>query len=121
MRFVGVDAMVRAFLKPVAGVPVHVSVPGTRPASFVRVFRNGGGAANRVLDRPVVTVEAWAADSVAAAELADKCRHALLNDYEGMPLVRGVEEITGPYFIPDPESEVPRYRFSVRLFVRAAR
>jgi hypothetical protein len=38
-----------------------------------------------------------------------------------MPLVRAVEEVTGPYFDPDPGTGVDRYSMSVQLSVRAKR
>jgi len=121
MRFPDVDAMVRVFLLPRVSVPVHISVPKDRPDSFIRAWRNGGAATNRVLDNATVTVEAWADSSVKAAELAEDVRGLFHHEYTAMPLVRGVEEISGPYSIPDPESGTARYRFSVRLRVRAAR
>lgn len=122
MRFPDVEAMVREFLAmKVAPVKVHTKVPATRPAMFVRVWRTGGAASNRVLDQPLVTVQAWAPDSVAASELAGDCREAILNDYTLMPLVRGVEEVTGPYFDPDPSTGIDRYSLTFQLSVRAAR
>jgi hypothetical protein len=122
MRFPDVDAMVRAFLLPhVNPVPVHVSVPSSRPAEFIVARRNGGAALNRVVDQPVVTVDAWAKTSVRASELAEDARQAFHNHYADMPLVHGVEEVTGPYSVPDDESKSPRFRFTVRLSARASR
>lgn len=121
MRFPDTDAMVLSFLTPRVSVPVHVTVPADRPVSFIRAWRNGGSAASRVLDNATVTVEAWSGSSVEAATLAEDVRGLFHHSYTAMPLVRGVEEISGPYSIPDPESGSPRYRFSVRLRVRAAR
>lgn len=119
--FPDAESMLVAFLKTVVTVPVSTRVPQTRPASFVRVWRTGGAAVNRVLDRPTITVQAWADSSVDAAELARKCREALLSKSTTMPLVRGVEEQTGPYSDPDPETGIPRYSLTVRLSVRAQR
>lgn len=122
MSFPDIEAMIRQFLLPIASPhKVVVTVPDQRPATFVRIFRNGGAASNRVVDRPQVTVEAWASDSVAASELLERCRTALLNDLSRLPLVRGVDEITGPYWTPDPDSETPRYRLTVQITVRARR
>lgn len=117
-----VEALVVAFLKPVAS-PQKVStlVPDPRPASFVRVFRTGGAATNRVLERAQITVQAWAKDTGAAVELAKACRTALLNRSTSMPLVRGVEETGGLYFDPDPGTGIPRYTFTVQITVRAKR
>lgn len=122
LSFPDVEAMVRQFLEmKVAPVKVHTKVPSTRSATFVRAWRTGGAATNRVLDQPLVTVQAWAPDSVAASKLAGDCREAILNEYTQMPLVRRVEEVTGPYFDPDPSTGIDRYSLTFQLSVRAAR
>ena len=121
MTFVDVESMVLQFLNTETGVPVHTTVPADRPARFIRMWRNGGAAINRVVDRAQVTVEAWSGDSVDAAELAGTCRELLLAASGALPLVRRVEEVTGPYPISDDLTETPRYRFTVALTVRAKR
>lgn len=121
MRFPDIEADVIAFLETRVDVPVTLAVPADRPDSFLRVWRNGGFARNRIVDVANITVEAWAADDAAASELARQAREALLSDYTAMPLVRGVAEVVGPYFTPDPDSETPRYRFTEALTVRASR
>ncbi len=120
MRFVEVEAMVRAFILPrVDGVPVATKVPNPRPAMFVRAWVNGGSAVNRVLERVQITVDAWAPSTVAASELAGVIRHAFLHDAAELKLVRSVEEVTRPYSAPDETSE--RYRATYALMVRATR
>ena len=122
MNLVDVESMVRAFLIPVVSpVKVVTTVPATRPATFVRLFRTGGAADNRVLERAQITVQGWAADIVDAFDLTAGCREAFLNNYTSMPLVRGVNEIGGLHFDPDPGSGTPRYTFTVELMVRAKR
>ncbi len=121
MKFPDSEATVGTFLRARVSVPVVSKVPATRPTKFVRVWRTGGAALNRVLDRPIITVQAWAPDDGQASELANACRQLLFNDYTVMPLVRGVEEVTGLYFDPDPATGVDRYTFSVQLQARAAR
>lgn len=121
MTFPDIDAMVLAFLGAHVDVPVRVSVPADRPASFIVARRNGGAALNRVIDQPTVTVDAWAASSAEAAALAGIAREAFFHSYTDMPLVSGVEELTGPYSTPDPESGSARFRFSIQMTVRAAR
>lgn len=114
-----VPEILRDFLvSKLSPTPVHVNVPRNRPTEFVRAWRTGGGAINRVLDEPIVTMQGWAASDARAEALAAKCRDALLNGYTGMPLVRGVEIISGPYSDPDPDSETPRYTVTARLRVR---
>lgn len=122
MKFPDVEAMGRSFLLPVASPSkVVTQVPSTRPARFVRLFRTGGAATNRILERAQLTVQGWDTDSVGAFELTAACREAFLNRYSLMPLVRGVSEVGGLHFDPDPGSGVPRYTFTVELMVRAAR
>lgn len=121
-RFLDVEAMVLTFLGDnIDDAAIVTSIPEDRPSRFVRLWRNGGPAVNRVMDRPILTIEAWDADTPAAAALANRCRNLLLGGYTAMRFVRRVEEITGPYAIADEETESPRYRFSVALIVRAAR
>lgn len=122
MKLVDVEAMVRTFLlAEIDPVKVHTAVPATRPKTFVRAWRTGGAADNRIVERAQITVQAWGESTVTASELASVCRDALFNRYTAMPLVRGVQEITGLYFDPDPGTGIPRYTFTVVLTVRAKR
>jgi len=122
MRFADAESLVLAFLSPVV-TPVKVGtlVPATLPDKFVRVFRTGGAASNRVVERAQITVQVWAKDTVTASDLATDCRMHLLEHYILMPLVRGVTEIGGLYFNPDTGTGMPRFQFTVELLVRAAR
>lgn len=119
--FVDAEAMVIDFLRARVDAPLGTTIPNPRPDPFVRVWRNGGPSRNRVLDAPLITIEAWAADSTVASALADACRFALSDGYAGMPLVRSVTEISGSYSIPDDDTKTPRYRFSVQMLVRRPR
>lgn len=121
MRFVDVEAVVADFFRAESQVDIFTKLPKQRPAEFVQVTRTGGAAVNRVLDRPIVTVTGWAADKGRAAELLGVFRDLLQHRSSEIPLVRGVEEATGPYYDPDPESGVPRYSVSFRMRVRATR
>jgi hypothetical protein len=122
MNLVDAEAMVRAFLDArISPVKVHTMVPAVRPVKFVRAWRTGGSAVNRVLDRPQITVQAWDETTLGASALARLCRDELFNNYTVMPLVRGVEEISGLYFDADPGTGIPRYTFTVALSVRAKR
>jgi hypothetical protein len=107
--------LVEAVVSPVR---VATRVPTNRPDEFVRVWRTGGAAANRVLDQPLLTVQCWGPN---ADNLARLCREAFLHNYSVLPLVRGVVEVTGPYQDPDPGSGVERVTFTMQLQVRAAR
>lgn len=122
MSFVDAEAMSVAFLKPVANPErVGTKVPNPRPKRFVRAYRTGGAAVNRVLERAQITVDVEAEDSTVAFDIASLCRDAFLNDYTRMPLVRTVEEAGGLHFTPDPTTGADRYRFTMALTVRAAR
>lgn len=118
---VDAEGLVADFLRPIVGVKVGTKVPNPRPSRFVRVWRSGGSAANRVLDVPHITVICWAESTVEASKLAASARHALLNDHVGMSLVRGVEEVGGPYYDPDADTGADRYTFTVALRIRAQR
>lgn len=117
--FADAEALVKQFLDNQAGVPVRTKVPAQRPAEFVRVWRTGGAAVNRVIDRPIITVQAWAADDARAFEIANKCRDLLLNGYAGITLARFAQEVTGLYYDPDPDTGIDRYTFAHQLNVRA--
>jgi hypothetical protein len=103
-------------------VPNDESFPNGRPRLFIRVRRTGGPALSRVLDGPIITTEVWgseAGDEGDCAELANMLRDYLLGTNGTVAPVRRVEEISGPYYDPDPDTGVPRYSFSSRLFIRA--
>lgn len=122
MRFEDAEAMAVAFLKPVAAPErVGTKVPNPRPKRFVRAYRTGGSAINRVLERAQITVEVEAESSTAAFDLASRCRGEFLNRYMRMPLVRNVAETGGLYYAPDPATGADRYRFTMSLTIRAAR
>lgn len=117
---VDAEAMILPFVRGVTGsVAVATKVSNPRPDVFVRLWVTGGYALSRIHERVQVTVDVWAPDTVRASALAGEIRQAFLNDYARMPLVRGVEEITRPYSLPDETSD--RYRASYALTVRAAR
>lgn len=118
-EFPDAEAMVVAFLNDRVDPPVATKVGNPRPSRYVRVWRTGGSATNRVLERVQITVTCGAGSSVTASQDAQSCRRALLNEYTAMPLVRGVTEITGPYYDPDPDTGTDRYSFTHELSVRA--
>lgn len=122
MSLPDVEAMVVDFLKPVtAPAKVASLVPDPRPATFVRAFRSGGAAVNRILENAQITVEAEAGNRDDAFDLASACREHFQHHYTLMPLVRGVSETGGLYFAPDPDTNIPRFRFTVNLLVRSSR
>lgn len=122
MRFPDVEVLAVAFLRSqVAPVAVGAKVPTTRPSQYVRAFRTGGAASNRALEEAQITVDAAAETEAEAWALASACREAFLHRYTLMPLVRAATEISGLHSTPDPDTNTPRYRFTVALMVRAGR
>lgn len=122
MSLPDVEAMGQTFLNAlVTPTPVVTLVPAVRPTRFVRVWRTGGAAENRVLERAQLTVQGWDADKADAFTLTSRCRNAFLNNYTQMRLVRGVNEVGGLYFDPDPDTGIPRYTFTVEMMVRSGR
>lgn len=120
MRFSDVEANAISFLADRSGLPVSLRVPTSRPTEFYRVYGTGGDTLSRVLDAPLITIDAWAEDDERARRMADDARMAFLDRRGGLPLWRRVE-VTSPYYVPDPETETPVYRFTLRARVRATR
>lgn len=119
IAFPDAETLLVNYLEPLLGVPVSTKIRGTYP--FVRVNRVGGPRSNLVTDRPMVTFEAWAASTVDASDLARRARAyvgALAQSDVGGEWVRRVNEVVGLQDNPDPETETPRYTFTVQLDVR---
>lgn len=78
----------------------------------------------RRLDASSVQVEAWAADRIAARDLAAAARAVLLDDtatgpvgvWAGLGVITAVEEGLGLRPLPDPETETPRWVFTVAVY-----
>ncbi|MDR6691344.1 hypothetical protein J2X55_002256 [Microbacterium sp. 1154] len=121
MSFGDVEQMFRDFLDEDTQQTVKTAVPSDRPDVFTHVWRSGGSASNRVVERPILTITAWDTSATRAHDRLQECRDAVMNRYGRMPLVRRVEEITGPYWDPDPDTNLPRYSMLIRPTVRAAR
>lgn len=100
---------------------VATKVPATMPASMVRVSLTGGTRRDVVTDRPQLTVVCWAGNSVEAGNVA-RLAHALMHSASGETVaglwVRAVEEVGGVQSLPDPDTNKPRYQFTVRWHVR---
>lgn len=119
--FADAEALMPAFLGPVVDVRVVSTVPSPRPDEFVQAWRSGGAASNRVREVVHITVTAWAKSKPRASELARIAQDAFFNQSTRLKLLRGVQEVSGVYYDPDPDSGAPRYTFTVALTMRAAR
>ncbi|SNY84037.1 hypothetical protein SAMN04244553_3590 [Nocardia amikacinitolerans] len=101
-------------------VPVVIAVPSTRPKRFVRLVRVGGSTSNLVTDRPRIVAECWDSIGAGAADLARIVRaliRATAPGYIGPVWVNKVIDL-GIAFIPDPDTNTPRYLVSAELHVR---
>lgn len=103
--------------------PVRAKVPNPRPDQFVTVTRTGGPRLNLVADQAQITVDSWALIDEEAHDLAQLCR-ALLHGaastvVSDSPIYR-VTELSGPGYLPDPDSDQSRYRQSFTLSARGA-
>lgn len=119
IRFPDIEGALIAHLEPLLEVPVSTRIRSTYP--FVLIKRVGGPRANLITDRPLVTVEAWAENSVAAEDLAAKARAhigATEQTHVNGAWVRSVTEVVGLMDHLDPVTETPRYTFTVQLDVR---
>lgn len=117
------EVTLAALRKAVPELKVVSVVPNPRPRIFVRSWRTGGSAINRVLDAPIITTQVWGTDAADEAELepiANRLRDAVYGNVGGLiRSSRRVEEVTGLYFDPDPASSAPRYTFAWRPYLRA--
>jgi hypothetical protein len=121
IAFPDVEATVVSHLASLVDAPVSTRVPNPRPTSFVLAFRTGGPRDSLVIDSAQLTIECWAPETVAAADLARTVR-AHLGAMTGLTIggvhVGRVAEMSGPANLPDPTSGDARYTWSIVLPVR---
>lgn len=102
---------------------VATKVPATMPARMVRVSLTGGSRDGLVSDSAQLTVECWAPNDPAAsllARTASAYMHAVAGVEAGGVWVRKVETVGGVQYFQDPDTNAPRYIFTVRWHVRPA-
>ena len=104
-----------------ASVPVITRLPASLPARFIQVVLDGGTRRDRITDSQTVTVRGWGRDKVDSRTLAGLAYAALM----AMPdqtstdaLIRRAVSIGGPAWLPDPETNRPRYQATVSLDLR---
>ncbi len=107
------------------GIVVASQVPNPRPAQWVRVQRTGGTILNRVVDNPIVVIEAWDnAGDPQAMELAQAARsilHELSRQVTAAGHIGNMAEAAGPANLPDPGSRQPRATLTVLFPITGAR
>ena len=102
---------------------VATSVPSTMPNNMVKVSLTGGSRAGLVSDAAQLTVECWSPTEPETSLLA-RTAHAYMLAAAGVEAgglwVRKVETVGGVQSFPDPDTNKPRYQFTVRWHVRPA-
>jgi hypothetical protein len=122
ITFGDIEDALRVYLNGELTVDAYVSIPPSRPDSFVSIVRNGGIKRDLVTDSATVTFDAWAQTPSAAHDLAQEVRaavHDLPGSVIGQMTVYRVQEFGGPANLPDPVSNQPRYTLTLSIDVRA--
>lgn len=104
------------YLGDAVGVPVGTKIPTSRPASFIRLSRTGGGPTNLAQTNPTVLIECWASSDTAAFALAAASWSLLRDTMFGQQLPLDVFVMAVPYLqepvnYPDAATGSPRYQF----------
>lgn len=119
-----VAAVIAELRTELTGTKVGKKVPNPRPSRFVTVRRTGGPQASRVSDLPQITIDSWGADDGDAFDLAAQVRQVVGAMADGSNrsgvIVYRVDEFAGPVDLPDPDSDQPRYRYTVSVHSRRA-
>lgn len=118
-----VEALAIGVLKPHLGsTKVATSVPNPRPDRLVRVWSAGGSDRTMVTSTRLVVVQCWDKASPSASDLAELCFAAVKSAQHdpSRPEIRRVQTVGAPAFFPDPDTNVPRYQFTVAIDVRGA-
>ena len=121
-----VTAAAVAFLKAELTSRSYTAGVGTKkkaggPDLFVKINRTGGTRRDKVTERTQFTIQVEATDEVVASNVADLCHSLMLYAEEstvGGVWVRKVEDVSGPQDFPDPDTDEPRYQFTVRWHTR---
>lgn len=112
------DAFV-AYLKGLAPeVRVVTSVPANRPVKFIQLERVGGPV-DPLRDSPLMIFRCWDESRAKAAKFAtDTLRQVMqVREFGGLP-VYNKRVVGGPVFMPDPDTNIPRYQFTFQCDVR---
>lgn len=103
----------------VGHTPPRTSETGT----YVVVYRTGGVNRDHVVDLAQITVDTYAQTNATAHDTAQLVRahiNALTGTVSGSTTVYRVNEFSGPAYLPDPTTQVRRYRQTFQIGVRGA-
>ena len=121
----GVEGLAVAFLKAQFAVrgmgdaQVASKFPASPKRLFVRVSRTGGGMRDLAYDRPSVLFECYG-DTEPNTERFAALVRALVLAWPGLSDdVTRVRDGGGLAFLPDPDTNKPRYQFTVQADVKA--
>jgi len=107
----------------VLAAKVSTAVPATMPATMVRVSLTGGSRTGVASAATQLTVECWAPDGPTASNLARQAQALMFSaawTSAGGVFVRRVDSVGGVQNFPDPDTNKPRYTFTVRWHVKPA-
>lgn len=101
------------------GILVRTEVPLPRPNRFILVKRSGGTELHPTVELARIDIHCWS-DTAFNAQATAQLSLALLKTFSGQETIqiRNVSTFLGPTPIPDPESNQPRYLFTVELAMR---
>lgn len=122
--FPDVEDLIRVYLGEHLPEPVSLARPGQPAAGHVLVWR-AGGTRDRLIDRPMVNIEAWHARGGRALAMVSDATDYLIalggNSLDGWQIT-GAHGIGGVASLPDPRwPGVARYTSMVELRVRGVR
>lgn len=100
--------------RSIAGTAVK-TVPASSSGPIVRVSRAGGGTRDVAFDRPLLLFECWASDMKSAIEFASLVRGLVLAWAKLSDRVTRVSDGGNLAFFPDPDTNKPRYQFTVQV------
>lgn len=110
VQFLNTELTSRAVVgKAVKTVPSPLTFP------LVRVSRVGGGTRDVAYDRARLLFECWGADMKTAIEFASLVRGLVLAWSRLSDRVTRVEDGGDLAFLPDPDTNKPRYQFAVQV------
>lgn len=115
-------AWLRAGLGSLAA-KVATKVPSTMPETMVRVILTGSDRLGVAADYAQLTVDCWAVDDPSASNLARRAQGLMLSAaglFAGSVFVRRADSVGGVQNLPDPDTNRPRYTFTVRWYFRPA-
>lgn len=124
VRFGPTPATVRRYLSgALPGVAVHAgAVPNPRPGQLVMLESAGGGDLSVAHDNQLLIVDSWGASNGQAYDLAQDVRAYLsaLSNYRSPTgqLIYAASPSGGVVWMPDPDSDSPRYRQIFRFVTR---